>query len=327
MIKQTRLRLALLILCLTAVLSLCACNADMDVSGVDVSGNDTLSRQFLDSVLADDHDAAYGLMEDSVNKTVFAANWSTMQKVMEGAGSYELELTGWNVTRSGGVTACTTTYMLYPDNGRTVVIQVLTRDDTNGIAGLKFNEVTDFIKTTDAYVPVVQIILYVYAALAIGFTVWMLVDCIKRKMKVGHKVLWIILSLLSVAFTLTLGTTNLHISFSPGLFFSLSEIRADPTIQAVITSVFVPVGAIVYFFLRKRLTLRPKTEEATDSVLDTDDLPEASPSSASVPPADGASETPETPTAECEPAPDGEGAPPPTDAILNKPIGENTERS
>ena len=66
----------------------------------------------------------------------------------------------------------------------------------------------------------------------------------------------------------------------------------------------------MYFFLRKRLTLRPKTEEATDSVLGTDDLPEASPSSASVPPADGASETPETPTAECEPAPDGEQAPP-----------------
>lgn len=316
MTKQIRLRLSLLILCMAAALSLCACNIDADVSV-----NDTLGRQFMDHALADDYDSAYGTMNSGVSKNDFLICWNTLQTVMEGAKSYEMEQKGWNVTRTGKVTTSTSTFMVCLDNGRTVSLVVTTRDDLEGITNIQFTDVTDFIKTTDAYVPVVQIVLYVFSTLAIGFGIWMLIDCICRKMKTKYKVLWIILILLTAVFTLTLGPSNLNVNFSIGLFATLSKIRSEPLVQTVTTSISVPVCAIVYFFLRKRLTLRPKTEESADQVLDMDDSAEASASSASTLPADGASETS---TDEPDPTPAEEEVPPPDGGDPQSNHGGNT---
>ena len=82
---------------------------------------------------------------------------------------------GWNLNRSNGVTTRTTAYQAELDNGRTVLLRVVTQDGIEGIAGIHFSDITDFLASTEAFVPTVRVILWGVSALAMAFTVWMLV--------------------------------------------------------------------------------------------------------------------------------------------------------
>lgn len=260
---RTLTRLGLLFLCLAALLSLCACTADMDVGE-----NTTLSQRFMDYVLADDYDAAYGMVQATVTSGDFRAYWDAMQTVMAGAEAYEIEQIGWHVQRAKGLTTRTTAYQVYPDNGCIVLLRVVTRDDIQGIAGIHFSDITDFIHETNAYIPTVQIILWVISGLCVAFTVWMLIDCARRKIK--YKALWLILILFGVAITVTVGQSS-NFNFSIGLFSNLWSIDADPGLLAVVTKIVIPLGAILYLCLRKRLTqdAEAAAEAAAETAADT----------------------------------------------------------
>lgn len=245
----------LLALSLTALLSLCACTADMDVGD-----NTILGKQFMDYVMADDYAAAYDMVKVTVSDGEFRAYWDVIQTVVDGAETYEMEQIGWQVRRANGLTTRTTAYYIFPDNGRTVLLRVVTRDDIQGIAGIHFSDVTDFIRETDAFIPAVRIILWVLTGLCIAFTVWMLIDCARRKIK--YKALWMILMFAGVAFTVTLGQSS-SFTFSLGLFCNLWSINADPGLLAVVTEVVIPLGAILYLCLRKRLIKDAETAAET----------------------------------------------------------------
>ena len=245
----------LLALSLTALLSLCACTADMDVGD-----NTILGKQFMDYVMADDYAAAYDMVKVTVSDGEFRAYWDVIQTVVDGAETYEMEQIGWQVRRANGLTARTTAYYVFPDNGRTVLLRVVTRDDIQGIAGIHFSDVTDFIRETDAFIPTVRIILWVLTGLCIAFTVWMLIDCARRKIK--YKALWMILMFAGVAFTVTMGQSS-SFTFSLGLFCNLWSINADPGLLAVVTEVVIPLGAILYLCLRKRLIKDAETAAET----------------------------------------------------------------
>jgi hypothetical protein len=168
---------------------------------------------------------------------------------------------GWNLNRSNGVTTRTTAYQAELDNGRIVLLRVVTQDGIEGIAGIHFSDITDFLASTEAFVPTVRIILWVVSALAVAFTVWMLVDCLRRKMK--YKVVWAILIFFGLCFTFTVGETS-NFSFNVGLFFQTSSIEADPGLLAVVTKLVIPVGAILYLCLRKKFTVDPSKPEGED---------------------------------------------------------------
>ena len=246
--KTTRKGPALfLLLCLAAVLlTLSACTPDMDV------GNNTeLASEFMDHVIADDYDAAYGMVKATVTDPDFRAYWTSIQAAAEGATAYEMEQIGWQVNTVNGITDCTTAYQVYPNNGHTVLLRVVTREGIEGIAGIHFSDVTDFLKDTESFIPTARIVLWVVSGLCMAFTVWMFVDCMRRKMK--YKVVWAILILFGMAFTVTVGQAS-NFAFNLGLFFQPSAITADPGLLAVVTKVVIPVGAILYLCLRKRFT-------------------------------------------------------------------------
>jgi hypothetical protein len=255
---QAIIRRALPLILMTLVLlaALISCTPDMDV------GNNTeLADQFMDHVIADDYDAAYGMVKATVSDPDFRAYWATVQTVADGAESYEMKQIGWNLNRSNGVTTRTTAYQAELDNGRIVLLRVVTQDGIEGIAGIHFSDITDFLASTEAFVPTVRIILWVVSALAVAFTVWMLVDCLRRKMK--YKVVWAILIFFGLCFTFTVGETS-NFSFNVGLFFQTSSIEADPGLLAVVTKLVIPVGAILYLCLRKKFTVEPSKPEGED---------------------------------------------------------------
>lgn len=256
--KSTRIRMILLILCALTLLTLVSCAADMDVGD-----NTVLAEQFMYHLMHDDYAAAYDMVKGTVSDTDFRAYWATIRTAVADAETYEMEQIGWNVNRSGGLTTRTTAYQVYPDNGRTILLRIVTRDDIECIAGVHFSDVTDFLKHTETFVPTVSIILLVVSGLALAFTVWMFVDCLRRKMK--YKVLWAILIFGAIAVTVTTGETS-GLQFHIGLALQTSSMVADPGLLAVVTKVAVPVGAILYCCLRKRFTVVPNApaEESTE---------------------------------------------------------------
>ena len=254
--RALRLTLPLVLTALILLVTLISCTPDMDV------GNNTeLADQFMDHVIADDYDAAYGMVKATVTDSDFRPYWKDIRQTAEGAKTYELEQIGWQINTVNGVTDRTTAYQVYLDNERTVLLRVMTREGIEGIAGIHFSDITEFLASTEVFVPTVQLILWVVSALAMAFTVWMLVDCLRRKMK--YKVVWAILIFFGLCFTFTVGETS-NFSFNVGLFFQTSSIEADPGLLAVVTKLVIPVGAILYLCLRKKFTVEPPKPEGED---------------------------------------------------------------
>ena len=86
-----------------------------------------------------------------------------------------------------------------------------------------------------------------------GFCVWMFIDCLKRRLR--YKVLWAIVTCVFAGLSVTIGTTGVNFNTHFLLALPLTGISADPSVLAITASVFLPIGAIFYFFMRKRLTL------------------------------------------------------------------------
>lgn len=253
MTKKSLIRFSLLLVCLLTLLSVCGCTADMDVGQ-----NTELSRQFMDCIIADDYDMAYSMVKETVSDSDFRSYWVGIQSAVEGAASYEMEQIGWHINRSNGLTTRTTAYQVYTDTQRVILLRTVTRDDIRGIAGIHFSDVTDFIHTTDGYIPTVRVVLWVVSGIVIAFTIWMLVDCLRRKIK--YKALWAVIIFFGMVLSITLGETS-NFSFAVGLFFQTASIDADPALLAVVTKVTVPLGAILYLCLRKKFML-PQSSEA-----------------------------------------------------------------
>ena len=283
-----RRALPMLMIALVLLTALISCSPE-----VDYSGSIELSDQFMDHVIADDYDSAYGMVKATVTDPDFRDYWETIRSVAEGAETdTKLPVQG-NATRSGGVTTITTAYQVKLDNGRTVLLRVVTQDGIEGIAGIHFSDITDFMASTEAVVPVLQAIVMVFSLLCMAFTVWMFVDCLRRKMK--YKVVWAILTVFGIALNLTVGET-FSFSFNIGLFVQMSTVQVDPGLVAVVTKLVIPVGAILYLCLRKKFTVDPSKPEG-------EDLPD--PFAPATPDATAQTETP-APTVEADTQEGGE---------------------
>ena len=254
--RALRLTLPLVLTALILLATLTSCTPDMDV------GNNTeLADQFMDHVIADDYDAAYGMVKATVTDSDFRPYWKDIRQTAEGAKTYELEQIGWQINTVNGVTDRTTAYQVYLDNERTVLLRVMTREGIEGIAGIHFSDITEFLASTEVFVPTVQIILWVFSGLCVVFTLWMLVDCLRRKMK--YKFVWALLTVFGIALNLTVGET-FSFSFNIGLFVQMSTVQVDPGLVAVVTKLVIPVGAILYLCLRKKFTVDPSKPEGED---------------------------------------------------------------
>ena len=254
--KILRLTLPLVLTALVLLVTLTSCTPEVDYGDII-----KLSDQFMDHVIADDYDSAYGMVKATVTDPDFRDYWETIRSVAEGAETYTKLPVQRNVTRSGGVMTITTAYQVNLDNGRIVLLRVVTQDGIEGIAGIHFSDITEFIHTTDTYVPVLQAIVLVFSLLCMAFTIWMFVDCLRRKMKYKH--VWALLTIFGIALNLTVGET-FSFTFNIGLFVQMSTVQADPGLVAVVTKLVIPVGAILYLCLRKKFTVEPSKPEGED---------------------------------------------------------------
>ena len=256
--KQLLLRALLLVLCMITLASLCACTADMEIGD-----NNELADRFLTCVLENDAAGAYALVQNSASKVDFDSYWPTILPIVEGATSYEMEQIGWNIRTVNGNTTRTTAYQIYFNNEKIALLRITAADGIDGIAGLHFSDITNFVNTSTRVLPYAKGVLWTLSALAIAFSIWMLVDCIRRKIK--HKVLWILCIFIGLTFSVTLGA-SVGVNFGLGVFLRFNSIVADPAILSLKAQILLPIGAIVYFTRRKKITLiDPPAQEPTDT--------------------------------------------------------------
>ena len=135
---------------------------------------------------------------------------------------------------------------------------IYTRDGIEGIAGLNFLDSTTFVKKTE-FLNVVNIFLIVFSIACFAFSIWMFVDCLKRCKK--YKVLWAILTLGYTGFSLTTGPSTFKFFFRFSLLAGLTNVSTDRTALTVTLNVILPIGALIYCIIRKRLTRFSKAPE------------------------------------------------------------------
>ena len=105
--------------------------------------------------------------------------------------------------------------------------------------------------------------------LSFAFYIWMLVDICLRSLGKGQKVLWGFVCLLTAGFTVYYFPGNFSVLPLIGWLFSWRDCSLVGNLLTV--DIYLPVGAVVYFFLRKKLTLkylakRKKYYEALDAL-------------------------------------------------------------
>jgi len=254
-------KVLLLCVVLTVAFLFAGCSALQEAN----EEHEKMCTAFVDALIAGETETAYDLIKETTSEEDFLTVFSNLHPLFSQIGSYELKQVGWHTRVQNGVTQYQTSYILTTDQGQTFGILLATREEVEGIYGLHIQDNTAFLEKT-GFLNVVNIVLKVLSVAVIAFAVWMIVDCAKRK--ISKKPLWIIVILLGVSLGLTFGSAGFSTNFHVGLFISMSGASVDPVAGSAALNLVVPVGAILYFALRKRLEKKEfpvaVSEEASD---------------------------------------------------------------
>ena len=210
---------------------------------------------FLDWVLKDDFQMAYSLFDDNVSGSDFAEFWDYVCDIMENSKSYEIEELGWEFTNYEGVDLFASSFEVVTDDGK--VIQFIVYIDGEGLYGMDAYDSTPFVESTK-WVSVVNIVMTVISLVLFVVTIWMIIDVAKRKIR--NKVLWILLILFGFWFEAAIGFEAGYFDFNFGisLLFKAAKAYTINSVEAIGARIAIPIGTIIYFFLRKTLSAQDK---------------------------------------------------------------------
>ncbi|MBE6606958.1 MAG: glucose-6-phosphate exchanger SLC37A4 [Ruminococcaceae bacterium] len=235
----------------------------------DSGESEKLCKEFIDYALADDKASAYNMIKNVTSEEEFETVWKYMRDFLKDSTSYELKQTGWNKNVNDGVSTTTVVFEIVTDDEKIWQVRLLTRPEIEGIAGVYFTDVTEFVAKTK-WTETVNIVLSVTSLAAFGFTVWMFVDCMKRTIK--RKVLWAIIVCVGFAFGITIGKQNIAFDWWLGTPIASSGVMANLSSLSVTLTLAIPLGAIIYFFVRKKLPLKESAQNMQDTVSDNASL-------------------------------------------------------
>ena len=211
-----------------------------------------------------------GVGEADVDDAIF----NKYRDIVKDTKTYELKQVGWYYSKENSESETTSVFQATTDNQKIIGVTVVQKSD--GRIGVSIGDDTEFVEDTK-YVSVGVVVLLLLSLASIAFIIWMIVDASKRKLK--KKAWWIILILVSVWVEILLGVQDFDTSFGFGIFFNASKISTNTAYRYVLMRIYVPVGALIYFFLRKKLPLKPDANEA-EPIAETTEESEAQTESA-----------------------------------------------
>ena len=249
--KQT-IRVFAALFALLTLLCLCSCELPMPKEG---EALEDVAEDVIEEILAGDPDAVRSYFSADTDLTDFDAVFAEWQTLLADVRDFELTPVGWRKNIEGGVHSFELTCRV-----RCAVEGLMLRVTTveERLAGFTFY--LEDPEITGGGVLVANIALWTLTGLSVALIVFMVIDCAKRKL--NAKPLWLIL--------IPVGHLKLYVSTLQGRFsagFHIGTIVPYSELTAYESGVFdlriiLPVGALVYFFLRSRLTEIYEKEQA-----------------------------------------------------------------
>lgn len=170
---------------------------------------------------------------------------------LSGVDSYQLDAVNKKVGIQDGQNYVAVLYRMTTED---MVLQVesVVVEGQSGLSSLKIHQIDAQPEPEQAPRGILNWIFTGIGILSVVFTCWMAVDCIRRKMK--RKWLWLALILLvTLMLSFTVSGGKLGFQFYGGLNVGLTNLKVYVD-RGFVASFYVPLGAIIYFFQRKRLT-------------------------------------------------------------------------
>ena len=218
------------------------------------------TQQMLDAVLVNDMDTCRALISRDVDDAALAAGVAQMQTVLEDVAEYTLQPISFNKKATNGITQTTIRYRMSAGEMIFLVdaVRVSNADQLAGFHVVRYEEpvYTGTVGHMDG-ADAAQWILLLVAAAETAFVIWMLIDCFRHT--IGNKALWIALILIGNALiTLTTGNGQFNLNYAVGTVWNHTALIRYSTGSDVLR-LFLPVGAIVYTVMRKKLIQSEET--------------------------------------------------------------------
>lgn len=278
-----RINSAVALICLICVSLLCfaGCGSytDDDVRA-ESDKNKQLATKFFNYVLEDKQAEAYKMVKGSCSFEEFSESYATFREAFEGATDFEI----FRYSEDGFTTKedkddesfevyCDNVYELELDNGRYLTATVSTSSlSDKTIDFVEVDETTTFRKITGVIMPIINIaIVNIYIG-TIVFTVFMIIDCAKRRIKL--KVLWMFILFAAMTYSASLGG-EFSLGYELGVTLEPSYIEAYPVYETIDIYLSVPAGAIIYFFVREHLPTKPPKEKKEEEAVAVAETPVA----------------------------------------------------
>lgn len=225
--------------------------------------DDTAFRAEADLLLGTfqdrDFDTCRMIVREEISDEDLKGIFDAICGVLNDFGAYEMTLVTWNQRTTGDQEMTAVQYLVEAENDR-FYLDLTMETDVSGIAAFRVTEIREGTEPAMPMGPVNLAIVLAGGAI-VGFVIWMMVDCARRKMK--RKWLWMPLILLgTLILTLTMGQSGLRFGFRVGLFLGMSNLTnfVRGGFQLML---YIPLGALVYFFKRKDLTAADEQEPVT----------------------------------------------------------------
>ena len=217
------------------------------------------TEKMLDALIANDLQAAYSLVNKICTEEDFKLAFTQMQQLLGNADAYELKLlsiyVNSSVTNGQKISSVSSVYEM-TTKSRRVIVSIRMDDQI----GLNSFYITPYEKSDYFFTGTLNSIKDATGAqwgflllnvIAIGLTVFALVDCSRQKIK--KKALWILLLVLGfVSLGATISPTSFKLNFKVGWITAYSALIRYGS-GTVMLRLMLPVGTIIYFVKRRSL--------------------------------------------------------------------------
>lgn len=217
------------------------------------------TEKMLDALIANDLQAAYSLVNKICTEEDFKLAFTQMQQLLGNADAYELKLlsiyVNSSVTNGQKISSVSSVYEM-TTKSRRVIVSIRMDDQI----GLNSFYITPYEKSDYCFTGTLNSIKDATGAqwgflllnvIAIGLTVFALVDCSRQKIK--KKALWILLLVLGfVSLGATISPTSFKLNFKVGWITAYSALIRYGS-GTVMLRLMLPVGTIIYFVKRRSL--------------------------------------------------------------------------
>ncbi len=221
----------------------------------------TRTTAMLEAILADDADAAYACMVQEVPREEFDKAYVQYRTLLKDTASYTLKAQMLNIKTERGVTVTEVQYRMIVDKA-VYTVKAVIDSRCEGLYHFSLAPAGGLeLAASVVGAHPLQIAFVIAAVAETVFVVWATVDCARRRIK--HKTLWIIAILFGMAvITYTMNGGAVSAGTSLGFLLSFTSLKLYGA-SYVSVRLLIPVGAVVYVCMRKRLTLPEETPTLT----------------------------------------------------------------